>query len=420
MRTAATIVLLLACISLPALAGDWPAFRGPHGNGISDETNVPTEWGPDKNIKWKAALPDAGNGSPIVVGQRVFVTCAEEKGAKRSLICLDRATGEQLWVRTVEFEPDWPTHKANPHCSSTPASNGKLVVVWHASAGLYCYDLDGQQQWSRDLGEFKHMWGEGPSPVIYKDHIILHCGPGKQVFMTAIDLASGDTLWKTDEPISGDGDHNENKKYMGSWATPVLATIDGKDQFVCTMPTRVNSYDPNTGEILWTCDGIRGPKGDLAYSSPLIAGDFCVATGGFNGPSVGFKLGGAGNITEDNRVWRLEKNPQSIGSGVFLGQHIFKPNAGPGTLECLEAATGEVVWTDRAGGGIYWGSIIAADGKLYVTNQDGTTVVFKPNPDEFELVAENKLGETSNSTPAISNGQIFIRTHQHIYCIEGS
>jgi outer membrane protein assembly factor BamB len=417
---AALAIALLVLLSTYATAGDWPSFRGPLGNGISDETKLPTEWGSEKNIKWKTSLPADGNGSPIVVGDRVFVTCAEEKGAKRSLLCFDRKDGNQRWARTVEFEPNWPTHKTNPHCASTPASNGKVVVVWHGSAGLYCYDLEGEQLWSKNLGEFKHMWGEGPSPVIYKDRVILHCGPGKKVFVAGISLQNGNVLWKADEPISGDGDYNENKKYMGSWATPVLAKIDGEDQFICTMPTRVNSYDPQSGKIIWTCDGMRGAKGDLAYSSPLIHDGFCVVTGGFNGPSIGFKLGGRGDITEKNRTWRLEKNPQSIGSGIFIGKHIYKPNAGPGTIECLEAATGNAVWTDRAGGGIFWGSIVAADGNLYVTNQKGTTVVFKPNPDEFELVAKNELNETSNSTPAISNGQIFIRTFKHLYCIDES
>ena len=414
------ILFVVLSLTEPLPAGDWPAFRGPNGDGISDEQNVPTEWSAETNVRWKAALPAPGNGSPIVVGSRIFLTCATDQGAKRSLHCFNRATGEQLWMRSVEFERDWPTHKTNPHCASTPASDGKHVVVWHASAGLYCYDLDGEQLWSRDVGDFDHMWGEGPSPVIYQDRVILHCGPGKEVFVMGIDLKTGQVLWKTVEPISGDGDHNEDKKYMGSWTTPVLVNADGQDQFICTMPTRVNSYDPQTGDILWTCDGIRGPKGDLAYSAPLVSDGFCVATGGFNGPSIGFKIGGSGNITDSNRVWRLEKNPQSIGSGVFVGRHIYKPNAGPGTIQCLDPQTGDVVWTERAGGGIYWGSIIAAGGNLYVTNQDGVTVVFKPNPEKFELVAKNELGEQSNATPAISDGQVFIRTFEHLYCIEGA
>ncbi len=413
--------VFVSCMLLTSqqtLAGDWPAFRGPDGNGISSETGLPTEWGSEKNIKWRAPLPAPGNSSPIVSGDNVFLTCAEEKGARRHLFCFNRADGSIRWTKTVEHEADEPTHKTNPYCASTPVTDGQRVVVWHGSAGLHCYDVDGKPLWSRDLGEFRHMWGDGTSPVIYKDRVILHAGPGKRVFMTAINLDDGRTLWETEEPFSGDGDRNENGKYMGSWSTPVIVSVDGKQQIVCTMMTRVNGYDPQTGEILWSCDGIRGERGDLAYSSPLIHNGFCVATGGFSGPSVGFKLGGRGNITDDRRVWRLDKNPQSIGSGVFLDEYIYKPNAGPGTIECLEAATGEVLWKDRAAGAMHWGSIVAADGRLYVTNQNGTTVVFKPNPNEFEMIAENELGEPSNSTPAFSNGQIFIRTFKHLYCIE--
>ncbi|MDZ4849509.1 MAG: PQQ-binding-like beta-propeller repeat protein [Pirellulaceae bacterium] len=409
--------LALTCSTVAA--EDWPAFRGPRGNGVSSEQKLPTHWSGSENIRWKTPLPEAGNGSPIVVGQQVFVTCPEDNGSKRHLICFDRQTGKQQWMRTVEFESDWPTHKTNPHSASTPACDGKFVVVWHASAGLYCYNLSGELQWSRKLGEFRHMWGDGSSPVIYGDRIILNGGPGKDNFVMGLDLASGNTLWKTDEPTTGDGERNENNKYVGSWATPVLTQIDGKDQFICNMSTRVNSYDPETGAILWTCDGFRGPKGDLAYSSAIVAGDFCVALSGFNGPSIGFKLGGSGNITQSNRVWRNEANPQSIGTGVYVDQHVYVPNAGPGTIVCIEPATGKTVWTDRAGGGNYWGSMVAAGGNLYVTNQEGSTIVFKPNPERFELVATNELSEPSNSTPAISDGQIFIRTHKHLYCVGG-
>jgi outer membrane protein assembly factor BamB len=178
----------------------------------------------------------------------------------------------------------------------------------------------------------------------------------------------------------------------------------------------VVGYAPTDGKILWTCDGIRGPKGDLAYSSPVIADDVCVCIGGYNGPGMAFKLGGAGDITA-SRLWRKESNPQSIGSGVVIDGYFYRPNADPGTIDCLEPATGKILWTDRAGGGVMWGSIVYAAGRCYVTNQKGSTVVFKPNPDKFELLANNNLGETTNSTPAISDGEIFLRTHQHLYCV---
>jgi len=412
-----TIVLILTAVAGWAFAGDWPQFRGPHGNGCADGQGYSVEWGPSKNVKWKVALPEPGNSSPIVSGSRVFVTCAENEGRIRNLICLDRAAGRELWARPVKFDKADPTHKTNPHGSSTPATDGRRVVVWHGSAGLYCYDFSGNQLWERNLGEFRHMWGYGSSPILLGDRIIMNCGPAKRVFMTAVNLDTGETLWETDEPHKGDGSYNENKKYMGSWSTPVVAQVDGKKQIICAMPTRVNAYDPDTGKIIWTCDGIRGPRGDLAYSSPMIGDDFGVMMGGFTGPAMGFRLGGSGNVTETHRLWRVEKNPQNIGTGVLIGRHVYKANAGPGTLQCLVAATGEQLWEEDPRGGNHWGSIILADGRLYVTNQQGATHVFLPDREKLELVTTNELGERSNSTPAFSDGEIFIRTFENLYCI---
>jgi outer membrane protein assembly factor BamB len=419
MRLAWTTTLILLTIAQSFAGGnDWPAFRGPNGTGICDETNVPTTWGPEENIAWKAKLPQPSNGSPIVAEGRVFVAGSEDpEGKRRSLYCFDRHTGKQLWVKTVNFDKVLPRHETNPHGSSTPASDGQRVVVWHASAGLHCYSMDGRELWSKDLGEFKHMWGDGTSPFFYDGKIILHTGPGARVYVTAIDPATGRTIWEQNEPIEGNGEQRNDEAPMGSWSTPVVATANGKDMLISMMPTRVNAYDPETGEILWTCEGIRHKRGDLAYSSPIVAGDLCFVTGGYQGPSMTIRITGSGNITDTHRLWRKENSPQSIGSGVFIDGHIYRPNAGPGTIECIDPEKGEVVWTDRAAGGEYWGSIVVAGGLCYVTDKNGTTVVFKPNPKEFEKVAFNELGEPSNSTPAISDGQIFIRTANHLFCI---
>jgi outer membrane protein assembly factor BamB len=394
-------------------ADDWPAFRGPAGNGISSESKAPTTWAPDKNIKWKVALPQKGNGSPIVSNGRVFIAGSEDKEGKlRALYCFDRKDGKQLWVKTVNFGKVLETHQTNTHSPSTPASDGKSVVVWHGSAGLHCYDFEGKPLWSRDLGEFEHLWGEGTSPVIHDGKVFLNTGPSKKkVFVAAFKLASGETIWEKEEPFKGDGEKNENDKYMGSWSTPLVF----KDQVICAMPTRVVAYAPGDGKLLWSCEGLRFGNGDLAYSSPVVVGETCVVFGGFNGVGLGVKLGGSGDVTASHRLWRLDKKvAQSIGSGVVVGDHVYLPfeNA----IDCIDPKTGNQVWRQRAPGAL-WSSLTLIGDKAYVTDQKGKTTVFKPTPEKFELVASNDLGEGSNSTPAISNGEIFIRTFKSLYCI---
>jgi outer membrane protein assembly factor BamB len=401
-----------------ALADDWPAFRGLHGNGISQESGFPTTWGPDRNIVWKVPLAGPGNGSPIVSNGHIFLTLADDDGRRRSLYCFDRRDGRQIWVRTVPFDKSEPTHKTNPHSSSTPAADGTTVVVWHGSAGLYAYDFSGEQLWTRDLGEFRHMWGDGGSPVIFRDRVIVNCGPGQRVFVTALDLKDGHTIWEQEEPQDSQvSDARADGAFKGSWTTPVVARVGEEKQIVCTMPTRVNGYDPATGRIVWTCEGIRGPKGDLAYSSPMISQAFCVAIGGFEGPSMGIRLGEKGDLTKTSRQWRLEKSPQSIGTGILADGYVYRVNASAGPLvDCLDARTGKRVWHGPRGG-VAWASMVMAGDVLYATNQEATTFVFNRDPNGYEEVAQNKLNETCNATPALSDGEIFLRTHEHLYCV---
>ncbi len=418
MRTMLQTALALTLVACSASAADWPAFRGASGNGIAAAGPVPHSWSDTVNVKWKVELPRPGNGSPIVSNGAVLVTSALDKeGRQRSLLCYDRSDGSLQWERTVKFDRQMPTHQTNPYCGSTPAANGEQVVVWHGSAGLHCYDLDGTHRWSRDLGEFDHMWGYGTSPVLYGDSVIMHCSPGKRNFLAALDLDDGQTIWKVEEPHTGDGNAREDGKYMGSWCTPVLTQVDGREQLLCTMPTRLIAFDPTDGSRIWWCNGIRGPKGDLAYSSPIIADDLCVSVGGFQGPSIGLRMGGKDDITETHRVWRVESNPQSIGTAVYVDGYLYRPNAGPGTIDCLDPRTGEIIWTERGTGAAHWASIVYAGGHCYATDQDGTTVVFRPNPQKCEIVNTNQLGDPTNATPAISDGQLFLRTSKYLVCI---
>lgn len=412
----------LACIATFGLDNSfgqqWSQFRGPRGDGVAPAKNVPTEWNSEKNIRWKVPLPQPCNGSPVVYRDRIYLATAEDvDGLARSLYAFSVADGQPLWKRTVDFGEKEPTHKTNPYEGTTPAADEGHVVVWHGSAGLYCYDHQGEEQWSRDFGDFVHMWGYGTSPIIHQGIVYLHTGPGKEgVSLIAVRLEDGEVLWRHDEPQEGDGERNPENKYMGSWATPIVTTHGGRDLVICTFATRVVALDAKVGAMAFFCEGLRGQRGDLAYSSPLISGDICIARGGYQGPSIAFRLGGKGNITETQRVWRKDQNPQNIGSGVVLDDHYFMINAGPGTIQCLEAKTGKEKWVDR-GAGNHWASLVLADGHFYATAQDGTVIVFKPSVEGFQQVARNRIGEPSNATPAFIDGAIIFRSMKHLYCI---
>ena len=395
-----------------AWSGDWPAFRGPDGDGVAKNDKAPIVWGPDKNIRWKTSLPGPGNSSPIVSTGRVFVTCAEDKGRKRNLFCFDRTTGRQLWVRTTEFPEVEPTHHSNPYCASTPVADGKRVVVWHGSAGIYCYDLEGKELWRKDLGQVHHEWGYASSPILYRGKVILSFGPGSQTFLCALDLNTGTVLWQHKEP--GGLDTTE-KRMVGSWSTPIVHRDAA--QILCTMPTRLVAIHPDNGRLLWSCAGLGAEKVDLVYASPVVCGDMVVAfTGWVQGPTIGCKLGGSGDVTATHRVW-LEKQPQRIGSGIVDGQNVYIVNAGPGTAQCIDCETGKIRWTERLEGGESWGSIVSASGRMYITSRRGITTVFRANSEKLEVLAMNDLQEPSNATAAISDGEIFLRTDKHLYCV---
>ncbi len=409
------IALTILLFSNFTFADNWPFFRGPKRTGISSESSAPQTWGVEKNIKWKAALPSPGNSSPIVWGDRVFVSCSENaRGTDRSLYCFGRSNGQILWVKSVRYEKKEPTHETNPYAASSPAADGQRVVVWHGSAGVYCYDHSGAELWHRDLGTFNHIWGYASSPLIVGDLIIMNCGPGNRTFVTALDAKDGHTIWQTDEAGGADDKSPETKSWLGSWSSPVPVTIDGKQQVLVAFPRHVNAYDPASGKILWYCEG----NGDLSYTDPLIGDGMVVYLSGFGGPGIGFKLGGSGNVTSTNRLWRdAGKNPQRIGSGLIIGQNLYQI-CEPGNIQCLEAASNKELWKAKPEGETFWGSLVAAGDTIYVTSQRGNTLVFAADPKEFKLIAKNSLGERTNSTPAISNGQIFLRTAGHLWCIE--
>lgn len=406
-------------------AEDWPAFRGPRGDGTSREPALPLEWSRERNVKWRAPLARPANGSPIVARGRVLLAMAEDdEGKRRSLLCFDRDDGKLLWTRTVALARKEPTHETNPYCGTTPASDGERVVVWHGSAGLHAYSLDGEPLWQQQLGDFVHMWGDGTSPVIHGGRVILHTGPDSvvdagpeaQSFVAAFDVATGEELWRAPEPNHLDAAAIEQKRLVGSWCTPIVARVGERDLVITTQPTRVVAYDAADGRIVWWCKGLAASRGDLAYSSPTLAGDVCVVVGGYMGPVLGVRIDGEGDVTETHRVFHHAEQLSNCGSGVHLDGHVLFPDLS-GILWCVDAKTGAIEWKERALRGGTWGSLVHAAGRLYLMGQSGTTVVLAPRTDALEVLATNDLGERTNSTPAVSDGELFLRTHEHLYCI---
>lgn len=412
--------------SAPLLAQDWPAFRGPSGDGVYAGPTPALKWSKSENVKWRVPLERPANGSPIVSNGRVFLTASkDEEGKQRALYCFDRKDGKLPWERVVQCAQEMPTHATNPYGGSMPAADGKRVVVWHASAGLCCYDFAGEALWRRDFGEFRHKWGYGTSPRILGDKVLLHSGPGKTSFVGLFELASGKTVWRQVEPVEDYGVDGMKPRMTGSWHTPVVIDepVDGAEKtrriVLCGQPTRLVAYDFASGDIVWHCSGMRSKRGDLTYSSPIIAGDLCYVQGGYAGPSIGVRLGGSGDVTKTHRVWYHENVASSVGSGVALAGAIYQPFMR--SLACIDPVRGKAHWVDPLGKGSakasLWSSIVRAGDRMYLTNQKGATLVFAPNTENFELLAKNEVGEKTNSTPAISDGEIILRTHVALYCI---
>jgi outer membrane protein assembly factor BamB len=410
-----TLPLLLSLIGCNVLAADWPQWRGPAGTGATTETKLPTKWSATENVKWRVALPEPGNSTPIVFGDRVFVTQAVKE--RRQLMCFSRADGKLMWEAGVTAKEKDPTHGTNPYCSASPVTDGERVIASFASEGLYCYDLQGKELWKRDdLGKQIHIWGNGSSPIIHGDLCYLNFGPGETTYLLAVDKKTGKTVWKKDEETGyGKANAKGAATYIGSWSSPVFMKVAGKDQLLMSWPNRLAAYDPATGEELWFSGGLN----PLVYTDPVYEKDIVVAMGGFNGKAIAVRAGGKGDVTESNKVWHHPKSPQRIGTGVTHEGHIYIHND-PGIAQCISVTTGAEVWAERLTGkaktGQNWSSVMLSGDKCYTINQGGDCFVFSAKPN-FELVSVNSLGERSNSSIVPSNGELFIRTHQALWCI---
>jgi len=418
----------LAVAGIALKAGNWPQWRGPGANGISPETKVPVEWSPEKNVAWKTPIPGRGRSSPVVWGDRIFVTTDIEAGKAEGnpppkhmmngtpfrhpdsmgadvrhqlvLLCLDRKTGKVLWQKVAYEGPVADErHKAGSYAAPTPVTDGKAVYAYFGAEGFYAYDMGGKPLWKFDPGKILTIgMGPGTSPVLVGELLILQCDSSDDKSkLLAINRKNGELVWKTE------------RKTNVTWSTPLLVDSAGKQELITTANDLVISYDPKTGKERWRGPGVKGN----AIPSPVSGNGIVVVSAGYPDKYAwAFRAGGDGKP-----LWEYAKGTAYVPSPIFYGDYVYLVTD-RGLMTCLDPNTGAVKYEGKrpGAGALFAGSPVAYDGKILLTSEDGDTHVIQAGP-EFAVLRTNSIGEPVLASPAIANGTIFIRGKDHLFAI---
>lgn len=401
------LFFLLTLLGRSLRADDWPMWRGPANDGHSSEANIPLKWSATENIAWKVAISGKGHSSPVVFGDRIFLTTCLQQEQKRVLICLDRKTGAALWQRDAVTAPLERKHSLNNYASSTPATDGKHVWVTFLEfpdIRVLCYDMEGNLVWSKSPGTFKSVHGWGSSPILYKDMVIVNCDQDAVAYLVAFDQLTGEERWRTDRP-------NRTRSYCNPIIVDTSAEGGSRKQMVLTGSKSVASYDPETGRQWWVIDGPT----EQFVASPVYTDGVIFITGGF--PTfhlMGIDPTGAGNVSGSHVLWHDAHSGAYVPSPIADGAYVFVVSD-DGQATCLEAKTGVRKWSQKIGKH-FRPSPVWAEGRLYYLADNGEMTVLKSGP-RFEVLAKNPIGEDCFASPAISRGQMFIRTLGNLYCV---
>lgn len=386
-----------------AAAENWPCWRGPRGDGTSDEQNIPTRWSGEENIAWKAEVPGVGHSSPIVWNDRIFVASCLEAEKRRILVCFDRRSGKLLWQETVLESPLEGKHQLNSFASSTPATNGSQVFVTFLDRSemvVAAYDFAGKQQWLVRPGGFSSVHGYCSCPVLFEDKVIVNGDHDGASYLVALDQKDGSTAWKI-----------ERENHTRSYSTPIIRQIDGRTQMILSGNKCIASYDPHDGSRHWIIDGPT----EQYVASMVYNGKLLFMTAGF--PELhmlAIRPDGRGNVTDTHVAWRTTKAASYVPSPISVNDYFLVVSDG-GVASCFASESGNREWMQRIGTH-YSASLVTAGGLVYFLADDGTMSVVKPGS-KLDIVAENKLGESCFASPAISHGQIYLRGVKHLYAI---
>ena len=436
--------LILAFIFLgvgvtAARAQNWPQFRGPGATGVSEGQAKPVKWdaSTSQNVRWKTPIPGLSHSSPVVWGNKVFVTTAvnsvkdetrfglygevepvkDDPRHAWKVFAIDKSTGQILWERTAyEGIPKVKRHPKSSHAASTPATNGKYLIANFGSEGLYAYDLNGKLLWKQDLGvldagwfyDVDYQWEYGSSPVIYKNLVIIQADIQKNSFIAAYDIVTGKQVWKT------------FREEIPSWGSPTVYEGKLRAELITVGPKAIRGYDPLTGKELWKL----GPMSEITTPTPFVAHDLIFVTSGYAPiqPIYVIRPGGNGDLTlkdgkesSDFIAWSKQRGGPYMPTPIAYGELLYTCS-NQGVLTAYNAKTGERVYQERLGGtgGAFTASPVASDGKLYFSSEDGDVFVVKAGP-KYEFLSKNPVGEVMMATPAISDGLVIVRTISHLF-----
>jgi outer membrane protein assembly factor BamB len=407
-------IIFVILFSFMLFAEDWPRFRGPTGQGISEEKNLPVKWSATEGIQWKTEIPGEGYSSPIVYDQKIYLTSAQDSGASCRVICVDLNSGELLWNNEVHIQERGHKEKRNSYATSTPVTDGKHVYVTFHDGTIIALTLEGRISWLNKNYPFYSHHGRSASPILFEDIFIIHYDgshkppdyhigwqdPWDKGFVLALDKNNGKKLWIAKRGISRIGH-----------VTPIIVTYKGKTQLISTAGDVVQGLEPRTGKRIWNVTS----SGEGVIPTTVLGEDMVFSTSGWGEPAIrAIRLGGEGEVTETHLVWEQKKNVPMVPSLLYHDSYLYSIT-GRGKAMCLLAKTGEIVWEQRLGGR-YSSSPVYADGNIYFLSEKGISTVIEAGP-VFKEIAKNEINESCKASIAISKGKIIIRGEKNLYCI---
>lgn len=401
------IAAVALCLGVAEMhAENWPQFRGPSGDGRSGEKNLPVSWSKTEGVRWRQAIPGEGHSSPVVWGDRVFLTAALEDGS-RVLMQLKAGDGSTAWQLPLFQAPKESMHRENSSASSTPVTDGERVITSFQNGervDLRCFDFTGKQLWAIQPLRFEGEHGYGYTPIIHRDLVILDCRQEGEAATIAFDKRTGKERWRATPGLK-----------RISHIPPLLVNVGRRDQVVVSGSNETRSYDPLSGRELWRAEG----PSDVAVAGMSFGDGLVFTTAGYPARTrMAIRVDGSGDVTRSGVAWKIQRQVTYVPSPVYHEGHLYTV-VDDGLLYCFDAKTGQAKWEERVGGR-HRSSLVYADGKIYATNDKGKTTVFKGSPSAFEKIAENDLAEFCYATPAISGGRIYLRTGSSLYCLENS